>query len=400
MLTNSSCRRTAGGWETSKMDIGPPKRAAQEGVDQVRRDRPRRRLFRAAAFVLVVLAGLGLSFRWLHWQFHHVVLDDARVASDMITLASRVPGWVTQIPPVAGDSLREGALLVQMDGRESALAVEELNARIAGIGARRAELEARLAMVDRTSASAHEAAIAKLDSARAALPAAEAERVFAEAELARAQSLIASGSGTRQSVERLRAGLDTSRQRVISAAAEIRNADALMAAALAAREEMQVIARQLEALGPQERELTATRDRAALDLADRTMRMPFDGVVDRIFVDPGEYVLAGQRIILVHNPAQIRIEANVKETEVRFFRPGTPVRVTVDAWPGREFPGVVDRVIEAATSEFALLPSPNPSGNFTRITQRLPVRVRLDPPPPAGVLRPGMLVRVEAEANE
>lgn len=382
------------------MDIGPPKRPAQEDAAQVPRAKSRRRLFRTAAFVLVALAGLGLSFRWLHWQFHHVVLDDARVASDMITMASRMPGWVTRIPPVAGDRVPAGALLVQLDAREATLAVEELNARIAGIGARRGELEARAAMVERTSASQHDAAIAKLDAARAALPAAEAERGFAEAELARAQSLIASGSGTRQAVERLRAGLDTARQRVISAAADIRNAEALMAGALAAREELQVIARQLEALAPQERELTATRDRAALDLADRTMRMPFDGVVDRIFVDPGEYVLAGQRIILVHDPAQIRIEANVRETDARFFQPGKPVRVTVDAWPGREFPGVVDRVIQAATSEFALLPSPNPSGNFTRITQRLPVRVRLDPPPPPGLLQPGMLVRIEAEARE
>jgi membrane fusion protein (multidrug efflux system) len=382
------------------MDIGPPKRTAQEGVDQVGQIRSWRPRLRILVFGLIVLAALGLSFRWLHWQFSHVVLDDARVASDMITLASRVPGWVTEIPPVAGDRLREGDLLVQIDSRESALAVEELNARLAGIAARRAELEAQLTMVDRTSASAHAAAAAKLDSARAALPAAEADRVFAEAELNRAQSLIASGSSTRQNVERLRAGLDTARQRVITAAAEIRNAEALLASAVAAREQLQVITRQLETLAPQERELTATRDRAALDLADRSMRMPFDGVVDRIFVDPGEYVLAGQRIILVHNPASIRIEANVKETDVRFFRPGAPVRVTVDAWPGREFPGVVDRLVQAATSEFALLPSPNPSGNFTRITQRLPVRVRLDPPPPPGLLRPGMLVRVEAEARE
>jgi len=187
---------------------------------------------------------------------------------------------------------------------------------------------------------------------------------------------------------------------VISAGAEIRNAEALLAAAHAAREEMQVIARQLEALAPLERELTATRDRALLEREDRTIRMPFDGVVDRIFVDPGEYVLAGQRIILVHDPAQVRIEANVRETEVRYFRPGTPVRVTVDAWPGRVFEGEVDRVVEAATSEFALLPSPNPSGNFTRITQRLPIRVRLNPAPPPGLLRPGMMARVEAVARE
>jgi membrane fusion protein (multidrug efflux system) len=76
------------------------------------------------------------------------------------------------------------------------------------------------------------------------------------------------------------------------------------------------------------------------------------------------------------------------------------VLVTVDAYPGRRFEGVVERVGAAATSEFALLPAPNPSGNFTRITQRLPLRIALQPPPEPGLLRPGMLVRVEADARE
>ena len=378
------------------MDIGPAGGGAPAGIGQVKRGGQGRRARRLVA-ALVVLAGLGLGGRWLHVQFTHVVLDDARVASDMVILASRVPGWVQAIPVTAGDSLRQGELLVQMDAREARLAVEELEARLAGIAARRGELEARLLQVDRQSASQHEAALAKLDAARTTLPAAEAERDFAEAELGRAERLTETGAGTRQRVEMLRAALHAARSRAIAAAAEIRNAEAQIALATAAREEMRVIARQLDSLGPQERELAATRDRAALDLADRTLRMPFDGVVDRIFMDPGEYALAGQRIIMVHSPSQIRIEANVKETDVRHFRPGTPVMVTVDAWPGQVFPGVVDRMVEAATSEFALLPSANPSGNFTRITQRLPLRVRLDPPPPPGLLRPGMLVRVTAE---
>ncbi|WP_431303532.1 HlyD family secretion protein [Sediminicoccus sp. BL-A-41-H5] len=375
------------------MDIAPADRGTRDGVRQVRGMTLRQRA-RLAGAALALLVALGFGARWLHFQFTHVVLDDARVASDMVILASRVPGWVQALPVTAGDSLREGELLVQIDAREATLAVEELNARLAGIAARRGELEARLAMVDRQSASQRAAAEARLDAARTTLPAAEAERDFAEAELGRAERLIQTGAGTRQRVEMLSAALHASRQRAIAAAAEIRNAEALMALAQAAREEMQVIARQLESLGPQERELTAARDRAALDLADRTIRMPFDGVVDRIFMDPGEYVLAGQRIIMVHSPAQIRIEANVKETDVRHFRPGSAVTVTVDAWPGQVFTGVVDRMVEAATSEFALLPSANPSGNFTRITQRLPLRVRLDPPPPPGLLRPGMLVRV------
>ena len=381
------------------MDIGPPKRAAVARLGWLA-GQPLRRRLRLAALLLGVVLALGLSLRWLGWQFTHVVLDDARVTSDMIMLASRVPGWIKDVPVTAGDRLREGDLLVQVDARESALQVQELEARLAGLLARRAELQAQRVLVDQQSSSQYAAAVAKLDSARASLPAAEADRVFAEAEYGRAGQLIGSGAGTQQRLQQSRAAVDSARQKVIVAAAEIRNAEALLATALAAREQLTVIYRQLESIGPQLQELTATRDRASLDLADRTIRMPMDGVVDRIFIDPGEYVLAAQRIMLVHSQAAIRVEANVKETDIRFFRPGTPVRVTVDAYPGRVFQGEVDRVVEAATSEFALLPSPNPSGNFTKITQRMPIRVQLTPPPPPGLLRPGMMVQVEAEAVE
>ncbi|RYJ00218.1 MAG: HlyD family secretion protein, partial [Acetobacteraceae bacterium] len=178
------------------------------------------------------------------------------------------------------------------------------------------------------------------------------------------------------------------------------NAEAQIAAATAAREELNVLRRQLDGLDPQARELAAQRDRVALDIRDRTILMPFDGMVDRVFIDPGEYVAAGQRVLMLHDPARVRVEANVRETDIRHFRPGTPVRVTVDAIPGRVFEAVVERVGGAATSEFALLPSPNPSGNFTKITQRLPIRVALRPAPEAGLLRPGMMVQVEAAAVE
>lgn len=278
--------------------------------------------------------------------------------------------------------------------------MRELDARIAGVGARRAELQARIAMVDRQTLSQEEAARARLASARAAQMSAEADRIFAESEHTRARDLTASGSGTRQRLDQTLALMAVARHRVQAASAEIEAAEAQIAAAAAAREELNVLSRQLDALAPQEAELRAQRDRAALDLHDRTIRMPFDGIVDRIFVDPGEYVTAGQRMMMVHDERRVRIEANVKETDIRHFAAGRRVRVTVDAWPGRVFEGRVERVAPAATSEFALLPAPNPSGNFTRITQRLPVRIVLDDPPADVALRPGMLVIVEARIGE
>ncbi len=380
------------------MDIGPAERSGREVLAEKGAAR-RRRWVRGMVLAMVALVGLGFGLRWLHWQFTHVVLDDARVGSDMTILASRSPGWVADIPVSPGDRVARGALLARMDARDAALAVEQYAARIAGLAARRAELEARLALVDQTSRSQHAAARASHEGAQAALPAAEAERVFAEAELDRAERLTQTGAATRQRVEQLRLNVETARQRVRSAEADIRSAEAMMALALAARAEMGVIQAQIAALDPQARELEAQRDRAVLDVEDRTLRMPFDGVVDRVFLEPGEHVQAGQRIVLVHNPAHVWVDANVRETDVRHFRLGTRVTVTVDAWPGQRFDGEVSRLIEAATSQFALLPSANPSGNFTRITQRLPLRVRLDPAPQPGLLRPGMLARVTARAD-
>lgn len=382
------------------MDGGRPSAPATQPATASPWTRAARRRLRLATALTAGLAVLGAAGVWLHRQFTTVFVDDARIAADMVALASRLPGWVSDLTVIAGDEVRAGQVLIRIDSREAEIALREIEARLAGIAARRAELEARLAMVDRQTGSQEDAQRARLEAARAALPAAEAERIYAEGEFLRAGQLMGTGSGTRQRHEQTRAQLETATQRVHAVAAEIRNVEAQLATAGAAREELTVLRRQLDATEPQIRELAAQRDRIALEIRDRSILMPFDGVVGRVFVDAGEYVTPGQRLLLVHDPARVRVEANVKETEIRHLRPGTPVRLRVDAYPGRRFEGVVERVGAAATSEFALLPSPNPSGNFTKITQRLPVRIALPPGAADGLLRPGMMVEVEASARE
>ena len=119
---------------------------------------------------------------------------------------------------------------------------------------------------------------------------------------------------------------------------------------------------------------------------------PSDGRVVMTFVHKGEHVMPGQRIAMFHAPDDIWVEANVKETDIGAVKPGMKAEVRVDAYPDRVFHGEVFRVGQVATSKFALLPDPNPSGNFTRITQRLPVRIVLTDKDRA--LRPGMMVEV------
>lgn len=382
------------------MDIGPGSAQASAPISVAPARGVTRRRVRIAAAVVALLAVLAAAGGWIHRQVTMVFIDDARIAADMVTLASRLPGWVTEIHVIAGDAGRSGEVLLHIDSREAELTLREIEARLAGLVARGAELEARLAMVDRQTGSQEDAQRARLEAARVQLPAAEAERLFAEGEFARAVQLMGTGSGTRQRHEQTRAQLETATQRVLAVAAEVRNVEAQLANAGAAREELTVLRRQLESIEPMQRELAAQRERVRLEIRDRTIRMPFDGVVDRIFVDAGEYVTPGQRLMLIHDPARVRVEANVKETDIRYFRPGAPVRLRVDAYPGRRFDGVVERVGGAATSEFALLPSPNPSGNFTKITQRLPMRIALQPGAADGMLRPGMMVEVEAQARE
>ena len=160
---------------------------------------------------------------------------------------------------------------------------------------------------------------------------------------------------------------------------------------------MEVLDGELSILKHRKAELMAQLEFQKLDLSDRTIKSPLQGVVDKTFVKVGEYVMPGQRLALIHNPEKIWIEANIKETQIRKLKIGQRVELGVDAYPDIAFEGKVLSIGNATTSEFALLPTPNPSGNFTKITQRLPVRIAIQQK--EGLLRPGMMVEVNIDVR-
>ena len=174
--------------------------------------------------------------------------------------------------------------------------------------------------------------------------------------------------------------------------------EAQLDAARAERARLDVLDRESDALGHREAELRSRIEQQRLDIADRTIRSPIDGVVDRVFARAGEYVRPGQRLAIVHDPKRVWIEANVKETQIRKLAAGQPVEVRVDAWPGEALRGRVRSVGNATTGSFALLPSPNPSGNFTKITQRIPVRIDVERS--GRLLAPGMMVEVYIDVRD
>ena len=151
--------------------------------------------------------------------------------------------------------------------------------------------------------------------------------------------------------------------------------------------------RELARLDSERLGLRLQRDRAAEELADHVLRSPIAGVIDEVFIDVGEYVAQGQRVLMAHDPDVVWVKTNVKETDLRHIAVGKTAEVAVDAFPDTTYTATVARIGHAATSEFALLPNPNPSGNFTKITQRVEVKLTFDEPDPR--LRPGLMVEVK-----
>ena len=143
-------------------------------------------------------------------------------------------------------------------------------------------------------------------------------------------------------------------------------------------------------------EISARRKRLQIDIDDRTVRSPIDGVVGRTFVIAGEHVDEGQRLLSLHDPSDIWVQANIRETDLGRVEVGQAVRITVDAYPDEALTGRVERIGRAANSEYALLPRLNEAGTFTKVTQRIELRIGLEDT--ETLLKPGMMVVVDIEA--
>ena len=369
-------------------------RPAQEGKPPGRR-RPGLRVVIPALLVLVALAALGnfLVNRWTH-----VYVSDSRIAADVVALGSEVAGRVTAINVVAGDRVVKGDLLVRLDNRQAALRLQELDAEASRIAAEQARLRAQQGMIDAQVRSRLDAARAQVRATEAELGAARAELDAARSDFERQSSLRRSGAVSTQQFEQVRAKHLTAQQKELRAAAEIESARAAMAVIESGAAEVAVLDRQIAVLDAQRTSLDARRAQQRVDLDDREVRAAFDGVVDATFVDVGEHVSAGSRLLMYHDPTKLWVDANVKETEFRRLKLGAVATVRVDAYPDQVFKGEVERLGNAATSEFALLPSPNPSGNFTKVTQRLPMRMAIEHD--ASLLRPGMMVELAIDVAD
>jgi Multidrug resistance efflux pump len=338
---------------------------------------PSRRSVLLMAFVAV--AGVLLILRaWQIGPFQsaHVRTDDAYVRGQVTVLAPQVNGYVTEVLVSDFDQVRRGQPLLKIDDRIYREKVEQARADLAAA-------RAALANSDQSQAQGH----AQIAAARADLSAGEAEQQRTRTELQRYEQLAAQQLVSASDRDRLRSSAQVARAGVAQSQAAIRIAEENLTATRVARQGLEARVATAE----------AALEMARIDLENTVIRAPRDGQLSEASVRLGQYVTAGSQLLFLV-PDELWVVANFKEGQTWQMEPGQPATFRVDAFQGQELHGHIEQLAPATGSEFAVLKADNASGNFTKVVQRLPVRIAIDPDQPlAARLRPGMSVVVDVD---
>ena len=421
---------------------------------------PWRRTIFWVLLVIILGLAVYFGGRWLIFRWHYVSTDDAQVKGNLINLSAKVPGRIVRLLVEEGDTVELGQVLAEIEKEDHAAAQAQANANLEITKHELAKAITQLSLTKERVSQGIKTARASLQESREGLKSAEddaalqTDRVNKEIERAEAsyQAALAKVAETKATMESTRkefaridalfrqkyvpensrdaseaawqvakskyeGALENERealsqlemakanQRSIALKQQnIRMAEQVLQKArinltMSEEEKKQITLQEgdIELLQAKIKEAEAAFHLADIRLKETTILSPIHGVVSKRLAEEGQIVQVGQPILVVNDPGEKWVVANVAETKVRRVRIGAKVKIEVDAFPGRNFEGKVESIGAAAISEFALLPSDNPSGNFIKITQRLPVRVFVKDP--ENMLKPGMMVVVSIEAS-
>jgi membrane fusion protein (multidrug efflux system) len=337
-----------------------------------------RKVLLGAGLVALLAAGGWYGESWYTTGRFIVSTDDAYVRADTSALSAKVSGYVADIPVAENTLVSAGTTILRIDDGDFKLAVSSAKDRIA----------LQEATIDRIARQA-EAQQADIDSARAKITMAEADAENYASILERQKTLAKKDFASTQAVDQARANSDR-------AAAAVTSAKADLAAAEANYQVIQAEAQEGRATLAQ---LNTELARAERDLGFTEIKAPFDGIIANRAVEPGQFVQTGQRLMALVPVSSAYVEANLKETQLADVHPGQKAEISVDAWDGATITGTVDSISPASGAEFSLLPPENATGNFTKITQRVPVRIKIDSHD-AARLRAGLSVVVDIDTRE
>ena len=322
---------------------------------------------------IAALAGAAW-YGWDYWTVgqYLVSTDDAYVKADNTTIAPKVPGYLHDVLVKDNEMVKAGQVLARIDDRDYRVALDQAEADVVAAKATVASKQAQLDVQQ-----------AVINAAKATIAVDQANVIFAAQDDKRYTALAATGSGSLQNAQQAQA-------HIASAQATLERDNANLASAL---KQVDLLKAQIVQANAAEAHAQAVQDQAELNLGYTAITAPIDGVVGNRTLRVGQYVQAGTQLMSVVPIEGAYIVANYKETQLTDVHEGQAVNIEVDMFPGKVVHGHVDSIAPASGQEFALLPPDNATGNFTKVVQRIPVKIALDGGNnPSVELRPGMSV--------
>jgi len=328
-----------------------------------------KRVALALALALGVAAALDFGYGYLATGRYLESTDDAYVKADSTIISPKVSGYIAAVLVGDNQPVRAGQLLARIDDRDFKTALDQAHADVDASQAAVRNLDAQIALQQPV-----------IEQGTADVAAAEATLKFAQEEQARYDGLMKTGSGTIQRAQQTDATL---REKI----AQLQHGKSGL---LAAERKVDVLTTERAKAVAQLERARAVEHQMALNLSYTEITAPVDGTVGARSLRVGQFVQAGTQLMAVVPLDAVYVVANFKETQLTNVRNGQPVEIRIDGFPQVKVKGHVDSLSPASGLEFALLPPDNATGNFTKIVQRVPVKIALDDHSLTGLLRPGM----------
>lgn len=345
----------------------------------VKPKRTRKPLLIRGGLAVAVLAALGYGYHW--WTDARFVqsTDDAYVGGDVTLMAAKVPGYITEVAVTDNQQVHAGDVLVRIDNRDYRAALAKAEGAVAAQQALLANLDARQNLQ-----------LATITEAKAAAAAVNADTVRAHDDQVRYANLVAKSAVSIQSSQKADADYKQA----------VANGEKAKAGVLAAERQLDVIATQKQQAQAALAQAVAERDLAHINLGHTELVAPVDGTIGNRRARVGAYAASGGQLLSIVPSKGLWIDANFKEGQLAKMKPGMRATIVADVLPGKVFHGRVESLSPATGAQFSVLPPENATGNFTKIVQRVPVRIVLDEEDAKlGVLRPGLSVEAEVDTH-
>jgi membrane fusion protein (multidrug efflux system) len=362
--------------------------ATHEEATEKKSNPKRKKLLLALGAVVVIAAAVFIVL-----SIGHETTDNAQLDGNIVPVRASVAGYVTDVRFTDNQRVHKGDTLATIRTDDYAAMVAQAEA---GLANAQATLEAAKAGLDMADQNAQASTLSSL-AAKESISTAETRLWKAQQDMARTNAMAKDNAATPQQVDAMKAEVDVAQAQLEMAR---KQTDAAQAQASGSRSHAKAQAAQIALAQALVAQRGAELKLAQIRLGNTAITAPFDAVISKKSVEPGQYLSVGAPVCAAVNEKDVWVTANFKETQLSDMRPGQPVKVEVDAYPDLKLTGHVTSLSGATGARFSLLPPDNATGNFVKVTQRLSVRIDLDPHADSTVLlAPGLSVTVDVNTK-